>query len=51
VKSREKIVPEKVSIAFGDLTVYQGHPLPEDHLDKLTEYLKTQRWSFGSLLD
>lgn len=35
-----EIVPEKVSIAFGDLTVYQGHPLPEDHLDKLTEYLK-----------
>ena len=34
------IIPEKVSIAFGDLTVYQGEPLPQDRLGELTDYLK-----------
>jgi glutamate N-acetyltransferase/amino-acid N-acetyltransferase len=35
-----EIVPEKVSIAFGDLTVYQGQPLPQDRLPELTAYLQ-----------
>lgn len=34
------IVPEKVSIAFGDLPVYLGHPLGEDNLDQLEAYLR-----------
>jgi glutamate N-acetyltransferase/amino-acid N-acetyltransferase len=34
------IVPEKVSIAFGDITVYQGHPLEKDQLEQLTAYLQ-----------
>lgn len=34
------IVPEKVSIAFGDLTVYQGQPLPQDRLSELKTYLQ-----------
>jgi glutamate N-acetyltransferase/amino-acid N-acetyltransferase len=34
------IVPEKVSIAFGDLFVYQGHPLGEDNLGQLEAYLR-----------
>ena len=33
------IVPEKISISFGDLLVYQGHPLGDDNLDKLEAYL------------
>jgi glutamate N-acetyltransferase / amino-acid N-acetyltransferase len=33
------IVPEKVAIAFGDLTVYQGQPLPQDRLPELKAYL------------
>lgn len=34
------IVPEKVTIAFGDLTVYQGQPLPQDRLPELKAYLQ-----------
>jgi len=34
------IVPEKVAIAFGDLTVYQGQPLPQDRLPELKAYLQ-----------
>lgn len=34
------IVPEKVSIAFGNLPVYQGHALGEDNLDQLEAYLR-----------
>jgi glutamate N-acetyltransferase/amino-acid N-acetyltransferase len=33
------IVPEKISISFGDLLVYQGHPLGDDNLEKLEAYL------------
>ncbi|BCL78095.1 arginine biosynthesis bifunctional protein ArgJ 2 [Ktedonobacteria bacterium brp13] len=33
------IVPEKVSIAFGDLLVYQGQPLDDDNLGLLQTYL------------
>jgi glutamate N-acetyltransferase/amino-acid N-acetyltransferase len=35
-----EIVPDKVSIAFGDLTVYQGQPLPQDRLPELKAYLQ-----------
>jgi glutamate N-acetyltransferase/amino-acid N-acetyltransferase len=46
------IVPEKVSIAFGDLFVYQGHPLEEDNLPQLEAYLRNPevviRVSLGS---
>ncbi len=34
------IVPEKVSIAFGDLPVYQGHALGQEHLAQLKAYLQ-----------
>jgi glutamate N-acetyltransferase/amino-acid N-acetyltransferase len=34
------IVPEHVSIAFGDLLVYQGHGLGEDNLPLLQAYLQ-----------
>lgn len=34
------IVPEKVSIAFGDLLVYQGHALGKENLAQLTAYLQ-----------
>ncbi len=34
------ITPEKVSIAFGDLLVYQGQSLGEDNLDQLKAYLQ-----------
>jgi glutamate N-acetyltransferase/amino-acid N-acetyltransferase len=34
------IEPAKVSIAFGDLTVYQGQPLPQDRLPALKAYLQ-----------
>ncbi len=34
------IVPEKVSIAFGDLSVYQGHALGQEHLSQLKAYLQ-----------
>lgn len=34
------IVPENVSIAFGDLTVFQGQPLPQDRLPELKAYLQ-----------
>jgi glutamate N-acetyltransferase/amino-acid N-acetyltransferase len=37
---QQSIVPEKVSIAFGDLLVYDGQPVGDDLLPKLTEYLK-----------
>lgn len=33
------IVPEKVSIAFGNLLVYQGHPLGDENLAALKSYL------------
>ena len=33
------IVPEKISIFFGDLPVYQGHPLADDNLEQLEAYL------------
>jgi glutamate N-acetyltransferase / amino-acid N-acetyltransferase len=33
------IVPEKISISFGDLLVYKSHPLENDNLDKLEAYL------------
>lgn len=35
-----EIAPGKVSIAFGDLTVYQGQPLPQDRLPELKAYLQ-----------
>lgn len=34
------ILPEKVTIAFGDLIVYQGQPLPQDRLPELKAYLQ-----------
>ena len=34
------IVPEKVSIAFGDLLVYAGHPLDQVNLAQLKAYLR-----------
>lgn len=34
------ILPEKVTIAFGDLVVYQGQPLPQDRLPELKAYLQ-----------
>lgn len=34
------IVPEKVTIAFGDLPVYQGEPLKQDLLPQLKAYLQ-----------
>ncbi|GCE25522.1 arginine biosynthesis bifunctional protein ArgJ 2 [Dictyobacter alpinus] len=34
------ILPEKVSIAFGDLLVYQGQALGQDKLEQLTAYLQ-----------
>lgn len=37
---QQDIMPEKVSIAFGDLVVYQGHPLPQDQLPALKAYLQ-----------
>ncbi|MBO0779404.1 MAG: bifunctional ornithine acetyltransferase/N-acetylglutamate synthase, partial [Ktedonobacteraceae bacterium] len=37
---QQEIVPEKVSIAFGDLPVYQGRPLGDELLPQLEEYLK-----------
>jgi glutamate N-acetyltransferase / amino-acid N-acetyltransferase len=37
---QQDIVPENVSIAFGDLTVYQGQPLPLDRLSELQAYLQ-----------
>ncbi|GHO46059.1 bifunctional glutamate N-acetyltransferase/amino-acid acetyltransferase ArgJ [Ktedonospora formicarum] len=33
------ILPEKVSIAFGDIPVYQGEPLPDEHLSLVKTYL------------
>jgi glutamate N-acetyltransferase/amino-acid N-acetyltransferase len=33
------IIPEKVSIAFGDLLVYQGRALGEENLAQLKAYL------------
>ena len=38
-EEQTEIVPEKISISFGDLLVYQGHPLGDDNLDKLEAYL------------
>jgi glutamate N-acetyltransferase/amino-acid N-acetyltransferase len=37
---QQDIMPEKVSIAFGDLMVYQGQPLPQDRLPELKRYLQ-----------
>jgi glutamate N-acetyltransferase/amino-acid N-acetyltransferase len=34
------IVPEKVSIAFGDLLVYQGYPLDKQNIPQLKTYLQ-----------
>src|SRR6266487_2556990 len=37
---QDAVVPEKVSIAFGDLPVYQdGRPRDDDNLEQLTAYL------------
>jgi glutamate N-acetyltransferase/amino-acid N-acetyltransferase len=38
-EEQTEIVPEKISISFGDLLVYQGHPLGDDNLEKLEAYL------------
>jgi glutamate N-acetyltransferase / amino-acid N-acetyltransferase len=38
-EEQTEIVPEKISISFGDLLVYQGRPLGEDNLDLLEAYL------------
>jgi len=38
-EEQTEIVPEKISISFGDLLVYQGYPLEEDKLDQLEAYL------------
>ncbi len=38
-EEQTEIVPEKVSIAFGDLPVYQGRPLEGENLEQLTAYL------------
>lgn len=35
-----EIVPEKVSIAFGDLPVYDGRSLREGNLEQLEAYLQ-----------
>ena len=35
-----EIIPEQVTIAFGDLVVYQGQPLPQDRLAELKSYLQ-----------
>lgn len=37
---QQDITPENVSIAFGDLMVYQGQPLPQDRLSELRAYLE-----------
>jgi len=37
---QKDILPEKISIAFGDLPVYQGQPLPQDQLPALKAYLQ-----------
>jgi glutamate N-acetyltransferase/amino-acid N-acetyltransferase len=34
------ILPERVTIAFGELVVYQGQPLPQDRLPELKAYLQ-----------
>lgn len=39
-EDQSAIVPEHVRIAFGDLLVYQGHPLGEPNLPLLQAYLK-----------
>src|SRR6185312_282603 len=41
-EEQTEIVPEKVSIAFGNLTVYQGQPLPQDRLPELKAYLQEE---------
>jgi glutamate N-acetyltransferase / amino-acid N-acetyltransferase len=38
-EEQTEIMPEKISISFGDLLVYQGRPLGDDNLDKLEAYL------------
>jgi glutamate N-acetyltransferase/amino-acid N-acetyltransferase len=45
------IDPEKVSIAFGDLLVYEGHPLSQDNLPLLREYLKQSEVTIRVSLD
>ncbi len=37
---QKDITPEKVSIAFGDLLVYQGHALGQENLPQLQAYLR-----------
>jgi glutamate N-acetyltransferase/amino-acid N-acetyltransferase len=39
-EDQQDILPEKVSIAFGELVVYQGQPLPQDRLPELQVYLQ-----------
>ena len=34
-------MPEKVAISFGDLLVYQGRALGQEHLGQLKEYLRS----------
>lgn len=35
-----EIIPNKVSIAFGNITVYQGRPLCQDSLSEVKAYLQ-----------
>ncbi|BCL83102.1 arginine biosynthesis bifunctional protein ArgJ 2 [Ktedonobacteria bacterium brp13] len=37
------IVPEKVSIAFGDLVLFQGHPLDNVNLEDLRAYFRNSK--------
>jgi glutamate N-acetyltransferase/amino-acid acetyltransferase len=37
------IVPEKVSIAFGDLVMFQGHPLDDVNLEDLRAYFRNPK--------
>ena len=37
---QKDIVPEKVSISFGDLLVYQGHAMGQENLPQLKAYLQ-----------
>lgn len=48
---QREIVPEKVSIAFGELIVYQGQPLPQDRLSELTAYLQGKEIAIRVSLD
>jgi glutamate N-acetyltransferase/amino-acid N-acetyltransferase len=44
-------VPEKVSIAFGDLLVYAGHPVEEVSLAQLRAYLRNSEVAIRVSLD